>query len=289
MKTLKDRFQAKESNKNEIFPAPSAYSEASVGIYSLPPAPKLLDPDDVWIVTPGLIRVKPQFPRWLWRTCNDALDKVGISDWDVENHGLSKQQREKALTSALKTLVPDYPARPDSLLSPSRSVDKLRDVLDRAPKGTDDKDMESWEDGFSGETDYYWSNAYLEQLFQALIDVIEEHGIEGWRNARWEVYDKVSDSCDHMCWWSLTLPVRQHAECLGGISYNEREETLHDSAFAWLCGWLEHRSQTLSTRRCEYSEIGRRYNDMLPRLSIGKGGMSTTSISATIIPSLLTL
>ncbi|EKM54317.1 uncharacterized protein PHACADRAFT_210127 [Phanerochaete carnosa HHB-10118-sp] len=245
---LKERFYAKPENRHKFFSAPSAYSTATVGIFSLPPAPKLLDPDDEWVVTPGLINIKPQFPRWLWRACNKKLDKIGDSEFNFEYHGLKKQQREKALRTALATLVPKYPPRPDSLLPSSPSVDKLRDVLSRTPKSSDDEDMESWEDGPTGDTDYYWSDRYLEQLFQALIDVIEEHGIEGWENVRWE-----------------------YASCLDGLCYNDREDEWRDSAFAWLCGWLQHVPNALTTRRCGYSEIGRRYNNMLPRLAIGRG------------------
>jgi hypothetical protein len=38
-----------------------------------------------------------------------------------------------------------------------------------------------------------WDRTYFEEVFQALIEVIKQHGVggEGWESARWEVYDKV--------------------------------------------------------------------------------------------------
>ncbi|GJE94926.1 hypothetical protein PsYK624_111020 [Phanerochaete sordida] len=251
LNTLRGRFEVKPTNRGKPFPAPSAYTSASVSIRTLPPAPALRDPDDAWVVTPGLHALRPRFPRWLWRACNARLDRVGDHEYNFGPRGVSHAQREAAMRAALATLAARYPPRAEEPLAPSPAADKLRQVLERAPKDPKDEGMDEWEDGFSGETDYFWGDGYLGELFQALIDVIEAHGIEGWEKARWEVYDK-------------------YASCFRGVSYDEREDTWYDHAFAWLCGWLEHRPSCLSTRRCEYSEVGRRYNDMLPRLSIGK-------------------
>ena len=65
----------------------------------------------------------------------------------------------------------------------------------------------------------------------------------------------------------------QYVECLREeFQYDKDEDVWYDPAFAWLCGRLSHRDGTLSTRRCEDSEIGKRYNLMLPPLSIGRNG-----------------
>ncbi|EKM54316.1 uncharacterized protein PHACADRAFT_258100 [Phanerochaete carnosa HHB-10118-sp] len=76
------------------------------------------------------------------------------------------------MRAALTTFASKYPLRPDNPLSSSPSVDKLREVLGRAPGAAGGKDVEYWTDGLSGEITYYWSDRYTEQLFQALVDVI---------------------------------------------------------------------------------------------------------------------
>ena len=39
-----------------------------------------------------------------------------------------------------------------------------------------------------------WNRDYCNEVFHVLIEVVKEHGVgdEGWRSARWEVYDTVS-------------------------------------------------------------------------------------------------
>lgn len=85
-----------------------------------------------------------------------------------------------------------YPQRPAFLLQSSTSVDALRRVLEHAPTSLDDPLMEVSYDKL-GTSIYSWGDKYMNQLFQALIRVIKDHGVgmAGWRSIRWEVYDKV--------------------------------------------------------------------------------------------------
>ena len=202
LRTLRESFYAKPQNRGKSFPAPDGYDSpgGSVRVIAIDPSTIPSDPDDQWAVTPGLLRMKPQFPKWLWRACNKALDHDDL--YYEGPHGLSRNDRERAMSSALKW-IRRYPVRPDSTLPASKSVDELRAVLRLAPKVAEElhKDVEQnldtrykldyHYDGFSGEDSYFWGNRFLEDLFQALINVIEEHGLTGWENVRWEVYDKV--------------------------------------------------------------------------------------------------
>jgi hypothetical protein len=63
--------------------------------------------------------------------------------------------------------LPRYPPRPASLLPSSPSVDKLREVLGRAPQDADDEGMECEED-YLGDRYYNWGTAYLTQLLMSM-------------------------------------------------------------------------------------------------------------------------
>ncbi|PIL35043.1 hypothetical protein GSI_02830 [Ganoderma sinense ZZ0214-1] len=173
-----------------------------------PPPP---GPRDPYILSGSqtLWRIKEQMPPWFWTAYNKAL-------WLIDFHGawgtgdsaplfICDKEREGPMKDALKMMMPTYPPRPPEPLAPSPSVDKVRAVLADAAKlppdeqwGRDDipgmkvtteYDMygapESWE--------YEWSDKYLERLFLALIEVIDEHGTgpAGFEGIRWEVYEKV--------------------------------------------------------------------------------------------------
>ena len=77
-------------------------------------------------------------------------------------------------------------------------MDALREVLPRAlqrhPKGRHNKGLEAYEDGFTGYTWYSWHDSYMDELYIAIIRVLDECGLDAWKSARWEVYDKVSCS-----------------------------------------------------------------------------------------------
>lgn len=190
-----------KAKRSKPFIAPRDYCAGpSVSILSLSASPsRSVHP---WNATPGLLRMKSSFPPWLWEKCNEHLDQS--ESWMC---GLSSRDREHIIQLALKELLP-YPARPDSLLPSSPSVDRLRQVLREAPsveeylRARGPSKYEGIREHFhgdSGDTTYYWSKSYLEKLFGALIEVIEAHGTgeHGWGAVRWEVYDKVcsSSSC----------------------------------------------------------------------------------------------
>lgn len=88
-----------------------------------------------------------------------------------------------------------YPVRPSQRLYSSPAVDALRAVLDEAP--TPDLESTLRPDYLRSEQDeegwvyVYWSEVYLEQLYEALFTLIREQGIEAWRTARYEVYEVV--------------------------------------------------------------------------------------------------
>lgn len=158
--------------------------------------------------------MKLQFPEYLWRACNETLDSVDVGDYDLEYHGLNNREREAAMSAALAQLVYRHPARPEGNILSSPSVNHLRDILKLGPtdKSVDEKSpdgpygMDYYED-FTGDITFYWNAAYLQDLFEALIAVIEEHGIAGWESVRWEVYDKVSPLSSYHQGTSTLMPV----------------------------------------------------------------------------------
>lgn len=82
------------------------------------------------------------------------------------------------------------------VLDMSPSSFTLKEVLDRAPGLGSDGDqyvdvVQHWP---SGDKHAHWTNPYYTEVFQALIGVIREHGITGWKDARWTVHDAVSGS-----------------------------------------------------------------------------------------------
>jgi hypothetical protein len=155
-------------------------------------------PNSSWTATPGLRELKAQFPAdWLWEACNKALQTD-----DDEYGDLRPSERQAALATVFRhpnrPCIGPYPARPiSSLPSSSNSANALRSVLENA-SGAIDGDM----DGFTGEITRFWTVHYRESLFRALIGVIDEHGCEGWKNARWLVYDKVH-SFVHTVWSNI--------------------------------------------------------------------------------------
>lgn len=87
--------------------------------------------------------------------------------------------------AALKWLP--YPERPTSPAPESPSFNALNSILDGAPVY-----ISVDEDGFTNEICVSWNRQYTDKLYACLIDVIHDHGLDGWKNARWLVYDKVS-------------------------------------------------------------------------------------------------
>lgn len=153
-----------------------------VSMMSLPP--------DFFKPSPALLRIEQSFlSKWLWETCLKALDR---DTWDFD---YSEKKREQILGRAVLELGP-YPERPTSPLPPSESITAFRSVIARAPIQYNDEGMETHYDGFTGDEWCYWNEHYSKELFQALINVINEHGTgeRGWESVRWDVYDQVLSS-----------------------------------------------------------------------------------------------
>jgi len=159
-------------------------------------------PTGVWkldSLPPILQIVKDRFPtelEWLWRRCNEALDP---RDDSID---MTPAERAKVLglvlVSPRRGALTPYPLRPSGSLGSSESVDELRAILARAPecRGKDGEiagmvrhetchpEWDVW---------YDWDGDYYDEVFQALMEVVKQHGVgdEGWASARWEVYDTV--------------------------------------------------------------------------------------------------
>lgn len=145
--------------------------------------------------SPELLRLEESFPqKWLWTACMNFLEPSHDSSDSTEStsYRRSNKEKEQLLTFAVHELGP-YPVRPESPLPPSKSITAFRSILARAPAIPDDKIMTMYTDGFTGENTFYWSRTYLDEIYKALIDVIQAHGTgeHGWEGIRWEVYDKV--------------------------------------------------------------------------------------------------
>ncbi|KII86493.1 hypothetical protein PLICRDRAFT_56190 [Plicaturopsis crispa FD-325 SS-3] len=177
--------------------------------------------NDPWTLSADLLHIKRSWVPWLWEAFNMALEPIAPGQPVYSN-----SERRSNLKHGLFELSP-YEARPDALLASSPSVDALRAVLDRAPshKGAPQDipppGLAIYGNDMTGAV-YSWGPDYLEDVFNALLHVIDAHGKEGWCSARWEVYDKLS-SC---------IPDR-------GISYAIRGRLSlkwYDDARFWLCG-----------------------------------------------------
>jgi hypothetical protein len=152
---------------------------------------------------PILQAVRDRFPlgsEWLWKKCNEVLDPDPCS-MDMELRDRARVLGLVFVNPRWGALTP-YPPRPPGSLVSSESVDKLRAILAQAPRaprdGSEGDEIvglvrhETW----SPEWDvwYDWTGDYYDKVFQALIEVVKQHGAsdEGWALARWEVYDTVS-------------------------------------------------------------------------------------------------
>ncbi|KAM5535803.1 hypothetical protein V8D89_010526 [Ganoderma adspersum] len=118
---------------------------------------------------------------WLWDACNHALNAdIEPTDFVMEGGRLFRRVRDRVRpTKDALEMTKMYPMRPDKLLPPSPSVNKLRAVLAALPRLP------------TGDIEWHeWSAECLAQLFAAILDVVDEHKT-GWATVRWEIYDKV--------------------------------------------------------------------------------------------------
>jgi len=196
----------------------NGWETGPTGLWKLDPLPSILQD------------IKDRFPtgsEWLWESCNEKLDPVDPTSMDMKLAERARVLRLVLDNPSQGGLAP-YPPRPPpgSLVSPSESVDKLRMTLAQAPRIPKDGNgmdeivgmvrYETWHPEW--DIWYDWDKNYYNEVFQALIGVVEQHGVgdEGWASARWEVYDT-------------------YAECVSGIQYdNWKGERWIDSARRWL-------------------------------------------------------
>ncbi|KAH9891867.1 hypothetical protein C8Q73DRAFT_650476 [Cubamyces lactineus] len=259
--TLRNRYIAKHGNAL-LFPQPRSYEPAEGAVYVVRFAPgpsSATDYDPHVGRSPKLLRIKQQMPSWLWEACNRVLDRdddFSIGDGIGPGLYTRDRDREGPMATALR-LAKTYPPRPAGRLPSSPAIDSLRAILDEAPRmpkdhgwGEDVEGMEMTHHAWPDEDyTYEWNSSYLDRLFTALIEVIRMHGVgdDGWRSARWEVYDKYS-------------------ECVNGLSYERREDRWFDSAGHWLDGQYSvgGRDISFSISSRSKSSVGKQYNEMLP-------------------------
>ncbi|KAM5536918.1 hypothetical protein V8D89_009465 [Ganoderma adspersum] len=227
--------EGSEEYSDANFPLPRTYQDwrAQMSISSFKPGS---GPFNFYGVgkSPTLLHIKERMVPWVWIAYNRAL-------W------------EGLMMDAL-VMMPTYPPRPAELLAPSPSMDKVRAVLADAPQkesqcneGLTITVSQYDEYGNPDSFEFRWSEEYLEHLFTALIEVIEEHGTgpEGFEGIRWEVYNKYVDSL------------------MGGPHYDQgRKIWTGDTAAEWLDGQF---TSVKDTYRAE-CPAGQRFNDLLPRL-----------------------
>ena len=173
------------------------------------------EPYDEPAVSAERARIQQAIPPWLWEACTRALDELYQAD-DSLAYVLSAGGRWDELTpmQAALDIARMYPARPAEPLPSSPSIDRLRTVLasaGRVPKyGVGyGKEVEGLVDHhlcFPEQINWYdWGAGYLERLFAAILDVVEEHGVgeDNWEGVRWEVYDKVRrfQVCSCRAWY----------------------------------------------------------------------------------------
>ncbi|KII86494.1 hypothetical protein PLICRDRAFT_700534 [Plicaturopsis crispa FD-325 SS-3] len=209
---------------------------------------------DLWVATPDLFRLKMTFAPWMWQACNRALKDV------PEYTSYSNKERHTAL-GLVEANLGRYPPRPVVPLPPSPSLDALRAVLERAPCSqgvADDKPPPGITYCHRNEKEvvHLWNSLYLEELFSALVDVIQHHGVEdaGWCSARWEVYDKLAT-----CILDRGMLFSRYGE-------RGRVPTRwYDDARVWLRGRLEPSDRNHQIMRGDARcEAGTRYNALLP-------------------------
>ncbi|KAJ7680806.1 hypothetical protein DFH06DRAFT_1120408 [Mycena polygramma] len=180
---------------------------------------------------PYLIHVKQQLvdmgQGWLWEAANRGTPHLYMKEG----------------SPSLLMIACSYPRRPEtSQILFSDSFTRLINVLERGG----DESMQC-ENGCKGYK--YWDEHYLEVLFEALITVIRVHGEDGWKSARWEVYDTYSG-------------------CFPGYKLQYKNNTWSDQAKDWLQGKMVLLDRhIITTRRDNAVELGRVYNEMLPTIS----------------------
>ncbi|KAJ7152888.1 hypothetical protein C8R46DRAFT_1302234 [Mycena filopes] len=235
---LEERHRKKDSGK--IFQAPEAYRRAGAGLASLS---QVAPPPQVGAASHRSLRERfvQQNRLWLWEAANDVL---AASANEFGDERLSLAEKQAALAHPFLTGPNAYPPRPAALAPASPSYSRRRTV----------GFLEIHENMFEGVTTYYWKHGFMVELLSSLIAVIEEHGIEGigWKSARWEVY-------------------HTYTRCIQSLYFSYEDKCWCDDAQDWLSGRMDLRgSRTITTRQDNQSDVGRKYNQMLPFLQLGE-------------------
>ncbi|KAJ7036739.1 hypothetical protein C8F04DRAFT_1336168 [Mycena alexandri] len=248
---LRKKHMKKQPEKEFKVPEVYKQAEADTGLIQLAPprfgaASGSLRPLRQLFVESGRL--------WLWEAANDVL---AASGGEFGDERLSSRQKEAALSDPFLTDPHAYPLRPAFVAPASPSYIEFRQVLARAPSKHNREtrgQLQLNDDIFQGETIYHWKQDYMVELFDSLIAIIIEHGIEGigWKSARWEVY-------------------YTYARCIRSLYFSYADNSWHDDAKDWLHGRMELGSSgTLTPRQDNKSELGKIYNKMLPLLQSGE-------------------
>ena len=200
----------KKRGAHAYFPQPRTYHNprGEVYIVSMNPGSSCRSADPYVGKSPTLLNIKNRMPSWLWIAFNKSLSAVDEQDEMAMALGggffMKDKDREPPMKDAL-AVAKTYPPRPLEKLPSSVSVDRVRALLAEAASAPSETDSDWGRDDTPSLTfrsshcgpelieEYEWSADYLELLFAALIQLINELGLgsEGWEGIRWEVYDKV--------------------------------------------------------------------------------------------------
>ncbi len=193
--SLKNRL--KEQGEANFLPPFDYRSGAIYDIYLGAP-PSL--PDRFCHGSSILEHCKSRLPAWTWGRCNDALnDALSQSKFEFTLEG----EREQAMLRAVDFVCasPEYAARPADTPTeePTPRVQALLATFRCAvPPPPDPEDWDVVLQPASYTLDvradrFEWSAKYLEEVFVALLEAMEEHETEAeyWKTVRWMVYDKV--------------------------------------------------------------------------------------------------
>ncbi|KZS90485.1 hypothetical protein SISNIDRAFT_457638 [Sistotremastrum niveocremeum HHB9708] len=139
--------------------------------------------------------------EWVWDICRKNLPFPDSAQKGGENRQVVRSLSRKYVESP-------YPPRPSVLRPSSASFNLLRCVLDGIPTVASMSPADGnycvvkTQDTPEQPEKYTWSDSVLRVLASCLESVIAEHGIgvEGWDAAKWEIYDKVSDSTACFRW-----------------------------------------------------------------------------------------
>ncbi|KLO10347.1 hypothetical protein SCHPADRAFT_524922 [Schizopora paradoxa] len=155
--------------------------------------------------------LKEDFPPLLWKNILSYLKSERESEFHFFNE-LSDDIRDKKKwiqqirVAKAQGLQSSYPPRPSVGIPDSDSFDTLKEILEGAPvhdnvKWYDPpKGIWVYEDPATGDISHGWTNAFEDEVNEAVEAVIDEHGTKYRLPAQWMVYNA-------------------HVRCIGGLEY----------------------------------------------------------------------